>query len=101
MGGGAGAWGASHGDKGRRRHGRSLLPWEREKIPATGEVRQEGGLQVRREEDAGGSRLEICGAMDGRNFSCPWRRRAWLSREDARKASALRNRGMRKTTTAG
>jgi hypothetical protein len=39
MGGGAGAWGASHGEKGRRRHGRSLLSWEREKIPAAGQVR--------------------------------------------------------------
>ena len=42
-------------------------------------------------------RLEICGAIDpGRNFSCPWRRRARLSREDARNASALRNNGRRK-----
>jgi hypothetical protein len=64
-------------------------------------VRQEGGLQERREEDAGGRQLEICGAMDGGNFSCPWRRRVQLSREDARNASALRNRGRRKTTAAG
>jgi hypothetical protein len=42
-----------------------------------------------------GSRLEICGAMDGENFSCPWRRRARLSREDTRNASALSNRGRR------
>jgi hypothetical protein len=32
---------------------RSLLLWEREKIPAAGQVRQEGGLQVRMEEDTG------------------------------------------------
>jgi hypothetical protein len=60
-------------------HGRrGLLPWEREKVPAAGQVRQEGGLQVHREEDARGSRLEICGAMDGRNFSYLWRRRVRL-----------------------
>jgi hypothetical protein len=73
---------------------RACAPWGEGKIPAAGEVRQ-GGLQERREEDAGGSRLEICGAMDEGNFSCPWRRRARLSREDTRNASALRNRGRR------